>query len=67
MSASMKPTTEQSQQLYEVAHWLTEYLKVPIPIVRIDERPPHYLYIQFGIEDERFFLITMEGEVLSND
>jgi len=51
----MKPTPAQTEQLYEVTHWLTEYLKEPITIVRIDERPPHYLYVQFGIEDERFF------------
>ena len=62
----MKPTPAQTEQLYEVAHWITEYLKEPITIVRIDERQPHYLYVQFGIEDERFFLITVKGEVLSD-
>jgi hypothetical protein len=62
----MKPTPAQTEQLYEVTHWLTEYLKEPITIVRIDERPPHYLYVQFGIEDERFFLITVKGDVLSD-
>ncbi|NEQ98451.1 MAG: hypothetical protein F6K30_17315 [Cyanothece sp. SIO2G6] len=63
----MKPTSAQTSQLYEIAYWITEYLKEPITIIRMDERSPNYLYIQFGIEDERYFLITTTGDVLSND
>ena len=63
----MKPTPAQVEQLYEVAHWITEYLKESITIIRVDERLPHHLYIQFGMEHERFFLITINGEVLSDD
>ena len=62
----MKPTPAQIEQLYVVVHWITEYLQESITIIRVDERPPHYLYIQFGIENERFFLITVDGDVLSN-
>lgn len=62
----MEPTPAQTERLYEVTHWITEYLKEPITIIRIDERLPHYLYVQFDIEDERFFLITVTGEVLSD-
>ena len=63
----MKPKPAQTEKLYDIAYWITKYLKEPITIIRVDERTPHYLYVQFGTEDERFFLITVDGEILSDE
>ena len=41
-------------------------LQEAITIVRLDERTKN-LYIQFGAENYRFFLITPDGEVTQNE
>jgi hypothetical protein len=63
----MKPTAAQSEKLYEVCYWVTERLRQPIHIVRLDERTKN-LYIQFGSsldpDLQRDWEITPAGEVL---
>ncbi|MGF1496106.1 MAG: hypothetical protein ACFB8W_04685 [Elainellaceae cyanobacterium] len=62
----MEPTLQQAQALYRACYWITERLQVAITIVRIDERTRD-LYIQFGPENYRFFLITPDGTITQNE
>ena len=62
----MEPTPKQTKALYRACNWITDRLQVAITIVRMDERTQN-LYIQFGSENYRFFLITQDGEITQNE
>ncbi|MEM9220140.1 MAG: hypothetical protein AAGD25_38155 [Cyanobacteria bacterium P01_F01_bin.150] len=62
----MEPTAKQAIALYKISNWITERLHESITIVRLDERTQN-IYIQFGGDNYRFFLITPDGEITQDE